>query len=308
MKSLNDRLYQIFRDGFVPKHKFNSGTKKKYHISMNNLYINSSGNVYKKQLLESDYTRTIIENMEDAIFFTNYQWNNMFYTNMLPKQPKQKMEWEFAKGRSFNSHVILNRRRLSELTKEDENEVSEEDFSRCFTSLEKCYEGLPKLPSVYLVVMQTFDILAFDNYLSYIHAQANENGGWKVDEWVHISPPELEHCNEVKIGMGIYSDSSFYKNGLFYLRFLGYSFVNQRIVALFDYYCDFSKAMMSQRQNEKIRRNGTSYYHGQIWIDQLTGDCIRATMVENYYALQEGEKQKSVNIRRKVLCEQKTQK
>lgn len=301
---MNDSLFQALNAKFYPEKDFRTGLVRNFNIRMNNFYLNTSGKVYKKQLLEASYTRTIREMIDDAIFFVDYKWDSVFFTNILPKQPKKRIQWEFVKDRSFQSHVIIDQKKLDLLCEENKNEVSENDYLNCFTSLETCFQGLPKLPSVYLVVMQTFDILAFENYLSYIYTEAQDKEGWEIDKWVRIHPHELEHCNEAKIGLGLYSDNSFFKNGMYFLRFSGYSVVKKRVTALFDYYCDYSKAMMSQKKNESVRRTGTSYYHGQLWIDVKTGECIRGTMEENYFALQEGEKEKPVNIKRKILCEQ----
>lgn len=295
--------YSLLEQPLIIEKAFKSETQKLFKIKMENFYLNSLGRIYKVQELNSKYIRIIEKTYDDAIAFSSYRWDKMIFTNKIPKQVAAPLDWTFALGREFQSHMILSNERLEELKDESRHSVMAGDYKKCFDSIEKAYQGLPKLPSVYLVIMQTFDIVAFENYLSYIYTYSYSNKGWKPDEWVKIAPPELEHMQEAKIGLGLYSHNSFFRNGRFYLKYIGCGKTNDKFCAIFDYYCDYSEVRMQNKGLSDIQRNGTSYYHGQIWIDLDSHDIERGTMFESYIALQEGSTKTPVHIRRKVLCE-----
>lgn len=294
---------KILEAPFVAQSQFRAKEQIKFKIKMENYYLNSLGRVYKLQKLNSEYMRTIEAIYEDAIMYVSYTWHNARFENRMPKKESQKTEWTFIKDKTFQSHIILSNEKLEGLNTRTNLNISREDHKNCLRSIEKEYSLFPKLPSSYLVVMQTFDILAFETYLSYIHSYNFTNNGWELDKWIKIQPQELEHMESTNIGLGMYSNNSFFKNGKFNLKFTGYGKAHNKYCAIFDYYCDYSQVKMQDKDNPNVQRNGTSYYHGQIWINLSTGDLERGTMQESYIALQEGLSKKPINIRRKVLCE-----
>ncbi|EPR10509.1 hypothetical protein [Ruminiclostridium papyrosolvens] len=298
-----ESLYNILDKPLIIEKHFKPQDSRAFKIRMDNLYLNSMGKVYKRQQLDSRFTRVINHVYQDAIAFVTNKWDTMSFTNKLPKKPDVSIDWTFMQKREFYSHMILSNERLEEIKAKNRNIVNSEDYKKCFDSIEKTFSGLPKLPSIYLAVMQTFDILAFDNYLSYIYVHSYTNKGWNLDQWVKITPPELEHTQDAKIGLGLYSDNSFFRNGNFYLKFTGYGKANNKFCAVFDYYCDYSQVKMQEKNASNIQRNGTSYYHGQLWVSLDSHDIERGTMLESYIALQEGSVKTPVHIRRRVLCE-----
>lgn len=301
---MNFILSRRLGHSFCPNYRCKNTKKNhRYRITMDNYYLNSMGKVYKIQNLKSIYTRTIKQVIRGALLFTSYEWDEIIFTNRLPKKPIKPVNWSFIKGKSFDSHVILSNEKLEQLCETYDVDISEKDYTNCFQSIENAYKDLPKLPSSYLVVMQTFDILAFENYWSYILTNAYSNRGWKIDQWVKIAPPEFDHDESAKIGLGFYSKDSYFKNRIMNFRLTGYTKINHKLCAVFDYYCDHSEVMTKEKDSENVKRTGTSFYHGQIWMDIKEGDILRGTMEENYIALQEGVKETPVNIKRRVLCE-----
>lgn len=300
---MSDQLAAILEQTLTLRHGLESKAERKYRIEMVNSYLDTLGRVYKRQELRSVYTRIIEEIYEDAIAFLSYRWEKMTFTNRVPKVPVTPLDWTFAEGLQFNSHLVLSNEKLEEMCLQSEVDVSAEDHQNCFKSIEESYARLPKLPTTYLLIMQTLDIIAFENYMSYVHTYVTTHQGWKLDEWVAIMPPEREHMSAAKIGFGFYAENSIFQNGKFYLKLTGYGKANGKPCAVFDYYCDHSRVRMQEKEREHVQRNGTSYYHGQVWLDLVRGDVERGTMLESYIALQEGEKKTPIHIRRKVLCE-----
>lgn len=298
-----ESLYNILNKPLIVEKHFKPQDSHTFRIRMDNFYLNSMGRVYKRQQLDSSFTRVIGHVYQDAIASVTYRWDKMAFTNKLPKKPDVSTDWTFIQDREFYSHMILSNERLEEIKAKNRNSISSEDYKKCFDSIEKTFSGLPKLPSIYLAVMQTFDILAFENYLTYVYTHSYTNKGWNLDQWVKIVPPEQEHMPEAQIGFGLYSEDSFFRNGKFYLKFTGYGKAKNQFCAVFDYYCDYSQVRMQEKGESDIQRSGTSYYHGQFWIGLDSHDIERGTMLESYIALQEGSIKTPVHIRRRVLCE-----
>jgi hypothetical protein len=298
---MTNELLLILEQFFIPPQRLNANTVRPYWIEMVNSFLDALGRVYKRQMLRSTYMRTVEYIYENAIALLSYQWEKLTFTNQIPKMPVTSVDWTFARERLFNSYLVFSNQKFEEVW--DMVKRTGKTPVECFQSIEAAYADLPKLPATYLVIMQSLDILAFESYTSYVHTYANVSRGWKVDEWVAIAPPEREQRDEAKIGFGLYGENSTFHNGKFYLKLSGYGKVKDKACAVFDYYCDGSKVRMQEKERFHIQRNGTSYYHGQIWIDLATGDVERGTMLESYIALQEGEKKTPVHIRRKIFCE-----
>jgi hypothetical protein len=300
LSSMND-LSLIMDRLFIPKQGLTPKSERTYRIDMVNSYINHCGQVYKRQILNSTYTRIVREITEDAIAFLGHRWDKVTFINRVPKMPVTPVDWTFIQGKTFNTFLVFSNERCEQiwLRAKDKNENPWE----CFRYIEEEYAEYPKLPATYLVIMQTMDIMGFESYMSYIHTHAYTNKGWKMDEWELIQIPEREQGGEAKIGFGLYAENSTFKNGKFYLKLTGYGKANNKICAIFDYYCDNSRVKMQEKERSHIQRNGTSYYHGQIWIGLDNGDVERGTMLESYIALQEGDQKTPVHIRRKILCE-----
>lgn len=279
------------------------GSERTYKIGMLNYYLDNYGGIYKKQELQSTYTRTVKDLFDEAILFLQYRWDQMIFSNRVPKIPSSPIEWTFARGLAFHSHILLSNEKINELLEAASAAVSAEDHKNCFISIQESYKNLPKVPAVYLLIMQTMDILAFENYLSYVFTHASTHGGWKMGETVRIAPPEQEHLAAAQIGFGFYSENSIFKNSKFHLTLIGYGTVKGRPCAVFDYYCDHSKVKMQEKDRANVQRNGTSYYSGKVWVDLETCDVEKGEMLESYIAMQEGDKKQPVHIRRKVICE-----
>ena len=299
MRSIIKQLEQPYRI----KVRYKKNQKDIYHMVMNNMYMNGEGKVYKKQTLDSRYRRKIKQSIKNCIVFTNYQWDSILFINRLPKKKPEVTHWSFASGIKFDSHMILSEQNLANLYEEEKTDVSHESYNQCFVSLESACSKLPKLPSSYLVIMQSFDIVSFENFMSYIYVESSKEGGWKLGEWRNIKPSEFTHVDQAQIGMGFYNTASFFKNGTLHLRLSGYTKEKERVCILFDYYCDNSSVSVMEKDNIEMNRTGTSYYLGQIYVDVQSGNMIKATIEENYIAKQKGKKDENIIIKRRVLCE-----
>lgn len=287
---------------FYTKRQFKLNDKQKFRIKMENFHLNSMGRVYKVQELNSEYEREIEKKYGDLIVFTNYKWGDINFQTKLPNKPSEKIEWTFAKGKGFKSLIILSSEKLYDFS-EGENVVTEKTHLDCFNSITEGYKSFPVLPASYLVVMQTLDIVGFEMYLSYIYSRIGDGKVWELDELVTITPPESEYVDVCNIDFDMFSKQSYFRNSKFKIKLTGYGRAKEVDCAIFDYHCDHSKVSMQDRYNSDVKRNGTSYYHGQLWINLKTSELERGTMFESYLAIQEGEKQSDINVRRRVLCE-----
>ena len=52
-----------------------------YKMTMDNSYYNLDDNTVRIQQLHSEYSRTIKENPDENVWFTNIKWNNVKFRN-----------------------------------------------------------------------------------------------------------------------------------------------------------------------------------------------------------------------------------
>ena len=263
--------------------KFEVNEEFKYEMIMDNNYYNLENNSVRVQQLHTEYIRTIKENPEENVWFTNIKWKSVRFRNT---QDKPWMQWTFPLKTSFDSTLY----RLPEVEKKQAmfggdvfNREGEQN-----EKLAKAFKMFPKLPSVYLMIMQAFDIITFESYTSIIHSNneiMNSKGNFiKINE---ISGKKSG------IGIGKYDEKSKFVNGDFYLRHLGYGIYNERLCAIFEYYCDNSDVKVSE-ETVGEEKKGKSFYQGHLRLDVSNGNIIYGDMIENYFNSTEGHQREFI--------------
>ncbi|WP_265445238.1 hypothetical protein [Acetivibrio straminisolvens] len=298
--NLAENIREIFEKRDQSKNiQLISGHKQLYKIQMRNYYLNSIGGIKRKQELNSTFSRTISNVIVPFLALTDYHFEAV---NYLHKEGGKNIKWTFAEGLSF-PHYLFSCNKPEEFELLSDKNIYSQVLKHC-QKISGTYSSLPRLPSVYLLVMLTFDILAFEVFTSFICSTPAlfDNPGKAV---------EIENLSNLQneIGVGLYSKSSFFKNGTFYAMFLGYGKFGDNICSVFEYWCDESKVMVTENDEDASRsRKGYSYYSGRICLDVMTGLPVRGTMLESYIALQnmpdESETKKvPVHVRRNVNLE-----
>lgn len=194
-----------------------------YKMTMDNSYYNLEDNTVRIQQLHSEYSRIIKENPDKNVWFTNIKWNNVKFRN---SQDKECMQWKFPLKVSFDSALY----RLPEQDQKNKlfggnafNREAEQN-----DKLTKAFDIFPKLPSVYLMIMQAFDIITFESYISIIHS--NDEIMKSKGEFIKINEISRQQSG---LGIGKYDNKSVFTNGDFYLRHLGYGVYNEILCALY---------------------------------------------------------------------------
>jgi hypothetical protein len=279
--------------------KFIAGQTQKYRIEMKNEYLNPEGSIVKRQKLNSVYSRTLSSVLAPFVALVEYRWESVEFSSEPDKAP---IRWKFAAGLSFPNYLFSIR------TEQERKFLAQEKvytkiIKHC-ESFQSLYQELPKLPSVYLLIMHTFDALSFDAFASAIYSTPKlfENPG------VEMELRNLSH-QQTGLGLGMYNDASFFKNGVFNATFLGYGKYQHHTCLIFEYYCNESKVKISEKDlNTGRSREGHSYYSGLLYLDSITGLPVMGTMLETYVAVQNktnnvGLPKVPVHIRRYIKCE-----
>lgn len=273
-----------------PSINLRSGREDNYIIHMKNLYLDKEGNIKKWQSLQTDYIRIIKDELSSFCVLTELRVNEAEYES----SEKNKMKWNFVKGHKAPYFLC------SANTQEQENFVSNEIiYSKIQKQLDKFYKSFqmfPKLPSVYLYVMQLYDIVAFENFS--IHFSSMNTDYNSIGKTF-----EIESLSEVKaqIGLGLYEDNSVFCNGKFYATYLGVTVYKGRQCAIYNYDCGKSGVEVEDEKMNETRK-GSSYYSGTVLLDLKTYIPVYGTMIENYIATQKNHMQDTV-VRRQVSLE-----
>lgn len=238
-----------------------SNKSKEFIVAMTNEIINiNSGEIYTTSL-KTKYKRLIYERPTENVGFVKYLIEETLYRE---KNSEDFMTWSFAKGFEFYNaiYALKDKSYRNKLFNETENE-------KPFETVEESFNRLPKLPSVFLLMMQVFDILAFDSFLSFVHSQAE----LKNNLHKYIKVEELSNQNiDMSIGGGF--EHSNYKQSDFYVSYLGES----QIYEIFDYYAESSDVLFGN-SSSKMRKN-KSLYSGRILTSKEDGDIYQGYMQE----------------------------
>jgi hypothetical protein len=234
---------------------------KEFTISMTNEFINtSSGEIYVTSL-ETKYKRFIYEKPIESLGFVKYIVDETRYRK---KDSEDFMTWSFAKGFEFyNAIYALKDKAYKDIL------IEESAYKKPFETVEESFNKLPKLPSVYLLMMQVFDILAFDSFLSFIHCQEDVEKSLKQ----YMKIEELSNKN-IDMSIGENFEHSNFKHNDFYIAYLGESYIYE----IFDYYADSSDVIFGDL-NSKMRKN-KSLYSGKVLVSKEDGDIYHGYMHE----------------------------
>ncbi len=229
--------------------------KRNFLISMENIFFNQNGE-NKRTYLQSRFTREVIDRPHDNIAFCRYKLNRTKFSSN-----QKDIEWSFAKDFTFY-HVLYSlkddesRKKLIKLGKE----------SQPIESINDSFKNLPKLPSVYLLMMQVYDIIGLDSFTSFINSHQLE-----------IFEPKLIKdfsFNEVDMDISNGTGKASFEQNKFFLEFL----------AKTNEYCVYeyrSEASLISFSYDRTKENkNESIYQGHIVIDNNDQDIIKGTMYE----------------------------
>ncbi|WP_143066315.1 hypothetical protein [[Clostridium] polysaccharolyticum] len=251
---------------------------KNYHVDMKN------GSV-RTDILQSKFTREIYEMIDPMVGLAKYTLES---TEYMASGSEKFQTWTFAKGAEFyNTLYSIDLDEYYRIIKEHGN--SEKKF---YPTLEECFSKYPKLPSVYLLIMQVLDIISFDSYLCLINTRRRDSNITK--EYTRLE--ELSKKN-TGIGAGQYSDTSYYYNDDFYVRLIGNGLYEGKECWIYDYYAEPSSVFMKDAKSGRTK-NSKSIYSGRLYVKKEDGECIGGEMNENVVPI--GTKSNFVN-RRVVL-------
>lgn len=262
------------------------GCRQRYIIKMQNSYLDEWGNVIKWQRLRTDYERMVEQEIYEFCLLTSLKIERAVFQS----DQQKKMNWTFVKDHRipYFLYSANNEYEIEKMMDASVHGKVEEQVKRFQSS----FSEFPKLPSVYLYIMQLYDMIAFENFACFFSGLniSSESMGKLV---------EIEKLTKAQanIGLNLYSENSVFQNGTFKAMFLGYTRYQEIDCVIFNYNCGKSSVKMEDHKIDE-KREGSSYYSGIVLFDLQSGIPIMGTMIENYTAKQNNN---NVNVRREVL-------
>lgn len=241
--------------------------KKSFEISMENNYINMKTGEVSSEILKSTYERKIYKLLHETVGLVKYTLNS---TEFIARGKNDFIRWNFAKDAEFYNLLY------SISSFEDKEALyNMAGEGKLFPTLSESFSKYPKLPSVYLLIMQVLDIITLDSYLSLI------NSNWPASE-ISKEYRKVEELSNLttEIGLGKYSNASYYHNKEFYLRLIGNGKYLNKTCWIFDYYAEPSEVYMKEINSNNSKRN-KSVYSGRIYIDKKTGEMLSGELNEH---------------------------
>lgn len=281
---------------FKPNLNLQLGKQYTYEIEMENKFLNTKGIVKKQQKLTSNFIKTVEQMPNPYLGILNYSMKKVeFYA----KKDAEPMPWHFAEKLEFPQFMYCGN--TEEALQAIYNAYNEEGgvIAQTLKGFDDAFVKYPKLYSVYLLIMQVYDIVTVDRLVS--HMLSMPELFKEMGKVIEIKSMSQAQC---QIDSGLYSEGSVFKNGKFYGIFQGVNYYEGRVCYVVSYYCDESRVKMVDATKDVNRmKNGSSYYSGSIYIDIASGMPVFANMLEQVVAVQQQEdcdKQIPTNIRRRI--------
>lgn len=254
--------------------------KQGYHtafqITMKNYSVNMETGLQTSSVLRSVFHREIYEIPTENVGYTRYTLRSTEYQNAGNEPFKT---WTFAKDAVFYSCLFCLQDRA---VKEAYYKQAEENPP--IPSLTESFQKYPKLPSVYLLVMQAIDIITLDAFLCMANSELLDDS--LTTAYTKIN--EMAKRN-IPIGTGIYSNSSYYFNDELYLRMLGVTTYQNEPCWVLEYRSEPSDIYV-ENQQVNIARKSKSLYTGKILISQNNGDILYGELDEDVVAMGNSKK------------------
>ncbi len=245
--------------------------QQEFQISMSNYSIHKETGAVIKSILTSAYSRIIYDVPVENLGFAKYTFSETHYK---AREHDEFRKWTFAQNAEFYHSLYY-------LKDTDyRNKLVEEGAAKPpYPDLEQTFGKYPKLPSVYLLIMQALDIIALDSFLSIVNSHYHSAD--LTADYVRVSDLSKQ---SIGIGEGIYAETSYYYNEDFYVRLIGSGCFSQKEYWIFDYYSDPSDIYMKEAKKENAKKS-KSLYSGRLFVDKENGELLYGEMDENVIPL-----------------------
>lgn len=254
----------------------NKGYITEYQITMNNYSIALEKGTQTKSILKSVFLREIYEVPTDNVGYTKY---TMLDTEYMGIGEESFKKWTFAKNMDFYSCLYCLR---DKAMKEAYYREAEEKLP--IPSLTQSFERFPKLPSVYLLVMQAIDVITFDAFL----CMANSELSTEICTVKYIKIEEMAQRN-IPIGTGIYSNSSYYLNDELYIRMIGDTEYGGDECWIFEYSSNPADIYVENKKFNTALKS-KSLYSGKMFVSKIDGDILYGELDEDVVAMGKSKK------------------
>lgn len=258
------------------------GYRADFEIVMNNYSLDLETGAESVSALKSKYSREIFEVPAPGVGYTRY---SLVDTQYKANAASEFRKWSFAKEAEFyNCLYCLQNRELK-------NEYYQEaEHSSPIPSLTDSFSKYPKLPSVYLLVMQAIDIITFDAFM----CMANSDLYQVVFSTDYRNVDEMAK-RSIGIGAGIYSQKSYYLNDKLYVRLVGETMYDGEECWIFNYSSEPSDIYMEHLRVDAARKS-KSLYSGSFYLSKKNGDICYGELDEDIISVYKKKKYAKRNI------------
>lgn len=264
-------IRKYFNDPPALALKVSKNDISRYRIEMKNDYLDSTGNVTKKQHLESIYTRKITDKIRDYLYLTELNLDKVKY-----ESESKSLNWTFAEGTTIPFY-LFSCRYLKEF-EYIKTEIEDGLIKKQLNNLTAIFTRFPKLPSVSLFILHVFDIVGLENINCHLLSYP----------LLHNYPgttTELKTVSETSTNLtgGSFAEGSFYKNGKVFAVNHGLNLFQDKICMVIEFFCD--EAIL-QSMTDSASKSGTSNYSGVMYIELKTGLIVKTAMKEYLFTTQ----------------------
>ncbi|MDX2545377.1 hypothetical protein ACOT81_13095 [Streptomyces sp. WI04-05B] len=285
VRLLHDDVSALTGRRTIGRRRIDPSAGRRFDMTMRNDFLTPTGAPYKWQELDASLDRVVVGGGVPTVVPVRYEWQHVRARTGTPKGTENWREWTFARGQSFGSTLLH--------TDTDGAVPPLDDAVDPPPHMDIGYPRLPKSPAVDLLLMLSWDVVAFELFCTHLTAapELREVGGrtelggitgsrarfrfsdpGTVAEFHHVTPVAAEH-----LGYGRYAGRP---SAVYALSCL-------------DCPLDVRAGTVAQR--------GRSSYWAKAQIDLETGDLLSADMTEMIIATLTGPDGRRVPVQKRRL-------
>jgi hypothetical protein len=262
-----DKLFPIKQDLQI-------GSSNIMRMVMENEYLSPFGYITKKQRIEALLERTLEKPISSWAIGTRYKWKDVNFQLENQDGVADSIKWTFAHDqefryfKAFRDPIKDNNIRSLKNTFFD---GAEEDMD-----VTKWFSSCPGTPATNLMMMMNWDVLTFEELGTRI-------SGMAVEGFINDDVREMTSLGGTYVQLGLRGckpEQSFFKNGKFYVKPIGYNQIHSIPIRQYEYRSQGILHVRADSETKHSEQSGNSFFFGKIFINCNTSDLVYGDLVE----------------------------
>lgn len=240
----------------------------RYRFSMDNDFVSPTGRVLRRQRFRADYTRRLVGALSPRTALFGFIWDQVEFASTSADQSRtasqEPIRWTFAEGRMFEYYRPFP---TAQFARAGGDEACTPEFR-----VGDWYADLPRLPSVNLLAMATWDIVMFEAMTGVLACEG-------LGEYGVQRPVTTMDNTHVHLDFrGFSVEDSTFENGAVLSQPIGVTLVSDQLCTGIAFQ-GVGRLEVAGADTDRSQQ-GESYFLGSCYLSMADADLASAQMTE----------------------------